>query len=53
MPDGSGVGENGYRGEGIKNYKQVVTEEPWVRKVQCKKWSSQKSMDVNNSGGIA
>ena len=27
-------------GEGIKKYKQVVTEQPWGCKVQYRKWSS-------------
>ena len=48
-----GVGGTGCRGEGIKKYKQVVTEQPWGYKVQYRKWSSQRiymhdpSMDMN------
>ena len=48
---------NGGRDEGIKKYKQVVTEWPWECKVQYRKWSSQRTytrlMDMNNGGGIA
>ena len=33
----------GYRGEGIKKYKQVVTEQPWGYKIQYRKWSHQRT----------
>ena len=40
--EGLGVGE-WVRGEGIKKYKQVVTEQPWGCKLQYRKWSSQRT----------
>ena len=43
LPDERGEGENGRRGEGIKKYKQVVTEQPWGYRVQYRKWSSQRT----------
>ena len=34
---------NGGRGERIKKYKQVVTEQPWGCKVQYRKWGNQRT----------
>ena len=44
MVDGwEGVLRDGRGGEGIKKYKQVVTEQPWGCTVQYRKWSSQRT----------
>ena len=43
LPDGRGSWGSGGGGEGIKKYKQVVTEQPWGSKVQYRKWGSQRT----------
>ena len=38
-----GVSGNGSRGEGIKKYKSVVTEQPWGCKAQYREGRSQRA----------
>ena len=39
MPEGSGVGGMGEKGEGIEKYRLVVTEQSRGCEVQCRKYS--------------